>query len=65
VAWLSEGLRESAYAVLESQAQMFAGWLGFEIEVVESVWTKFPPRDPDDLALYDAVRGNRRFQATA
>jgi hypothetical protein len=38
---------------------------GFEIEVAESVWTKFPPRDPDDLALYDAVRGNRRFQATA
>jgi len=48
---------QRAYAVLESQARLFAGWLGFEIEADESVWTQFPPRPVDDLALYEAVRG--------
>jgi ParB family chromosome partitioning protein len=48
---------QSAYAVLESQARLFAGWLGFEIETDESVWTQFPPRSVDDLSLYEAVRG--------
>jgi ParB family transcriptional regulator, chromosome partitioning protein len=49
--------KQSAYAVLESQARLFAGWLGFEIETEESVWTQFPPRHVEDLTLYGAVRG--------
>ena len=40
---------------------MFAGWLGFEIEVEESVWTQFPPRNPDDLALHEADAGQAAF----
>ena len=57
IALAKETEKQSAYAVLESQARLFAGWLGFEIETEESVWTQFPPRNPDDLALYEAVRG--------
>jgi ParB family transcriptional regulator, chromosome partitioning protein len=49
--------KQSAYTVLESQARLFTGWLGFEIEAEESVWTQFPPHDVDDLTLYEAVRG--------
>jgi ParB family chromosome partitioning protein len=45
------------YAALESQARLFAGWLGFDIEAEESVWTQFPPHNVDDLTLYEAVRG--------
>jgi len=48
---------QSAYAVLESQARLFAGWLGLDIEAEESVWTQFPPHDVDDLTLYEAVLG--------
>lgn len=48
---------QSAYAVLESQARLFAGWLGVEIEAGETVWTVFPLRHVDDLALYEAVSG--------
>jgi ParB family chromosome partitioning protein len=48
---------QKAYAVLESQARLFAGWLGFDIEADEPVWTQFPPAQCDDLTLYEAVRG--------
>jgi ParB family transcriptional regulator, chromosome partitioning protein len=48
---------QSAYTVLESQARLFAGWLGFEIEAGESVWAQLAPHDVDDLTLYEAVRG--------
>lgn len=47
----------SAYRVLESQARLVAGWLGFAIDDDEPVWEQFPPRGVDDLALYEAVRG--------
>jgi ParB family transcriptional regulator, chromosome partitioning protein len=57
IALAKETEKQSAYAVLESQARLFAGWLGFDIEAEESVWTQFPPRDVDDLTLYEAVRG--------
>jgi ParB family chromosome partitioning protein len=48
---------QSAYAVLEGQVHQFAAKLGFAIEAAEPVWTQFPPKDFDDLALYEAVRG--------
>jgi ParB family transcriptional regulator, chromosome partitioning protein len=48
---------QSAYAVLEGQARLFARWLGFDSEAEESIWTQFPPDDVDDLTLYEAVRG--------
>jgi ParB family chromosome partitioning protein len=48
---------QKAYAVLESQTRLFAGWLGFEIAEDVSVWSQFPPRGVDDLSLYEAVRG--------
>jgi ParB family chromosome partitioning protein len=47
----------SAYAALESQARLFAGWLGFDISADESVWAKFPPQSADALRLYEAVQG--------
>ena len=47
----------SAHAVLEGQVRQFAAKLGFAIEDGEPVWTQFPPRHCDDLALYEAVRG--------
>src|SRR5690606_17786489 len=42
----------SAYAAIEAQARLFAGWLGFEIDEDEPVWEQFPPRATDELALY-------------
>jgi ParB family transcriptional regulator, chromosome partitioning protein len=48
--------KQSAYAVLESQARLFARWLGFDIEAEESVWTQFPPHD------VDPVRSCERFE---
>jgi ParB/RepB/Spo0J family partition protein len=47
----------SAYRVLESQARLVAGWLGFTVDDDEEVWTQFPPPRVDALALYEAVRG--------
>src|SRR5271163_2396409 len=52
-----EAEKQSAYAALESQAQLFAGWIGFDIAAEESIWRQFPPRHVDDLTLYEAVRG--------
>ena len=50
-------LLEDAYRVLEVQARQFTGKLGFIAMEGESVWTAFPPRGTNDLALYEAVRG--------
>jgi ParB family chromosome partitioning protein len=47
---------QSAYAVLEGQAQQFAAKLGFDVKDGEPVWTHFPPQLTDDLSLYEAVR---------
>jgi len=47
----------SAYAALESQARLFAGWLGFEIDDERPFWLQFPPRPGDAPALYEAIRG--------
>jgi hypothetical protein len=47
---------QSAYAVLEGQARLFARWLGFDSEAEESVWTQFPSRHVEDVTLYEAVR---------
>jgi hypothetical protein len=48
---------QSAYRVLEAQARCFAGKLGFAVEEGESVWSRFPPMQRDELAVYEAVRG--------
>jgi ParB/RepB/Spo0J family partition protein len=49
----------SAYAVVEGQARRFAGLLGFTIEDGEQVWSEFPPRGGDEVALYEAVSALR------
>lgn len=49
--------RGSAYAAIEAQVRLFAGWLGFAVDEEESIWKQFPPRRFDALALYEAVRG--------
>jgi len=51
-----EGQGQSAYAAMEAQARLYAGWLGFGVEPDESVWSKFPPSQADDLDLYEAVQ---------
>ena len=50
---------QSAYAVLEGQARLFARWLGFAIEAEESVWTQFPPRA---RRRTDPVRSGEGFE---
>ncbi len=47
----------SAYAAIESQVRLFAGWLGFSIRESGSVWESFPPKGTNALKLYDAVQG--------
>src|SRR5215472_5241530 len=44
---------QSAYAVLEGQVREFAAKLGFAIVDGEPVWAQFPPKDSDDLTLYE------------
>lgn len=46
-----------SYAALESQARLYAGRLGFEIEEGEAIWTALPPRGTEDVDLYEAVKG--------
>ena len=45
---------QSAYRVLEAQAQQFAAKLGFPKDDTQSVWTHFPPSHANDL--YEAVK---------
>ncbi|MBV8978163.1 MAG: ParB/RepB/Spo0J family partition protein [Alphaproteobacteria bacterium] len=52
-----EAEHQSTYGVLEAEARIFAGKLGFEIEDGESVWNCFPPYGVSELTLYEAVRG--------
>jgi len=47
-----------AYAAIEAQARLFAGWLGFAIDENRPFWQQFPPRPGTDiLKVYEAVRG--------
>jgi ParB family transcriptional regulator, chromosome partitioning protein len=48
---------QSAYRVMEEQAKVFVGKLGFAVEEGEAVWSRFPPPFTDELRLYEAVRG--------
>ncbi|MEX2468148.1 MAG: ParB/RepB/Spo0J family partition protein [Pseudohongiellaceae bacterium] len=48
---------QSAYTVLEAQARLYAGKLGFAIEDDETVWTALPPYGTDSESLYEAVKG--------
>jgi ParB family transcriptional regulator, chromosome partitioning protein len=53
----AEKLGQRAYRVMEEQARLYAGLLGFidgEDEQV-CVWRRFPPRGLSDRALYEAV----------
>jgi ParB/RepB/Spo0J family partition protein len=45
-----------AYAAMEAQARICAGWLGIEIDDERRVWTQFPPRGADVCRLYEAVQ---------
>jgi ParB family chromosome partitioning protein len=45
----------TSYAAIEVQARLFAERLGFKTGD-ESVWTQFPPRSVDVLALYEAIQ---------
>lgn len=43
---------QAAYAVLDAQARLFAGWLGFGLDEAMPVWNQFPPYDCDELFLW-------------
>src|SRR5690606_5785340 len=47
-----------AYAVLDSQARLVEGWLGFAVDDGQPVWTQFSPPRVDTLAIYEAVQGD-------
>lgn len=46
----------SAHAAVESQARLFARWLGLTIEEDCGFWEQFPPSCPDELELYEAMQ---------
>jgi hypothetical protein len=48
---------QSAYAVLEAQARLYAAKLGFKIEDGETVWTALLPFTSHDVDVYAAVKG--------
>jgi ParB family chromosome partitioning protein len=48
---------QGAYRVLETQAKHFAAKLGFTPEADEPIWSVFPSRDVDDVAIYRSVKG--------
>lgn len=47
---------QGAYRVLETQARHFAAKLGFEPETDWPIWSVFPPRYPDDVAIYRSIK---------
>lgn len=47
---------QGAYRVLETQAKHFTAKLGLTPEADEPIWCVFPPRFPDDVAIYRSVK---------
>lgn len=48
---------QGAFRVLETQAKYFAVKLGLVPEADEPIWSVFPSRDADDVAIYRSVKG--------